>query len=209
MMRHTVFALVLVAALICLSFATKGCAGGKVATYRLAMFSEDVTIPIGHACMGGGRLPAKGIVDLLFAKGLVLLGPGRPIVVVAVDWCQLNNDSYERWRTVLAEAAQTTPQRVLLAAVHQHDAVGFRALHPIEKRVAGLSDGCRIHYEPVAVGIQEEPGLIGVAVPAGRVAALCSEHDLVFVAKARAEEHVSRAPLAHSCSGETPIGLGR
>ena len=47
---------------------------------------------------------------------------GEPIVVVALDWCQCNNDSYDRWRDVLAEAAGTTPQRVMLATVHQHDA---------------------------------------------------------------------------------------
>lgn len=52
----------------------------------------------------------------------MFLGAGRPIVVVALDWCQCNNDSYDRWRDVLAEAAGTERQRVLLAAVHQHDA---------------------------------------------------------------------------------------
>lgn len=92
------------------------------AEFRVATFEADITIPIGHACMGGGVADAREIVDPLFAKGFVLLGAGQPIVVVALDWCQCNNDSYDRWRAVLANAAGTSPQRVMLATVHQHDA---------------------------------------------------------------------------------------
>ena len=92
------------------------------AAFRVATFEADITIPIGHACMGGGVADAREIVDPLFAKGFVLLGADQPIVVVALDWCQCNNDSYDRWREVLARAAGTTPQRVMLATVHQHDA---------------------------------------------------------------------------------------
>jgi hypothetical protein len=90
--------------------------------FRVATFEADITIPIGHACMGGGVADAKEIVDPLFAKGFVLLGAGEPVVVVALDWCQCNNDSYDRWREALAEAAGTTSKRVMLATVHQHDA---------------------------------------------------------------------------------------
>ncbi|MGB4257445.1 MAG: hypothetical protein WBL15_07080, partial [Phycisphaerae bacterium] len=79
----------------------------EIGRYRLATFSADVTIPIGHACMGGGVAPAREIVDPLFARGVVLLGPARPLVIVAVDWCEIRNDAYDRWRQVLAEAAST------------------------------------------------------------------------------------------------------
>ncbi len=92
------------------------------AEFRVATFNADITIPIGHACMGGGVADAREIVDPLFAKGFVLLGAEEPLVVVSLDWCQCNNDSYDRWREVLAQAAHTTPQRVMLATVHQHDA---------------------------------------------------------------------------------------
>lgn len=90
--------------------------------YHVATFQADITIPIGHACMGGGVADAKEIVDPLFAKGFVLTGAGQPVVMIALDWCQCNNDSYDRWRDVLAEAAETTRERVMLAIVHQHDA---------------------------------------------------------------------------------------
>jgi hypothetical protein len=92
------------------------------ADFRVAAFEADITIPIGHACMGGGVADAKEIVDPLYAKGFVLLGAGEPIVVVALDWCQCNNDSYDRWREALARAAGTSPRRIMLATVHQHDA---------------------------------------------------------------------------------------
>lgn len=93
------------------------------AAYRVATFEADVTIPIGHACMGGGIENAKEIVDPLYAKGFVLTGDHfDPVVIVALDWCQCNNDSYDRWRDVLAEAAKTSRVRVMLATVHQHDA---------------------------------------------------------------------------------------
>ena len=94
--------------------------------WRVATFEADITIPVGHACMGGGIPDATKIVDPLFAKGFVLLHDDatawNPVVVVALDWCQCNNDSYDRWREVLGEAAGTTRARVMLAAVHQHDA---------------------------------------------------------------------------------------
>jgi hypothetical protein len=97
----------------------------EAAGYRVAPFEAVVTIPVGHACMGGGIADAKEILDPLFAKGFVLLGDQpaeKPVVVVAVDYCQLNNDAYDFWRDVLAEAAGTDRRRVLLATVHQHDA---------------------------------------------------------------------------------------
>ena len=90
--------------------------------FRVVTFEADITIPVGHACMGGGVADAKEIVDPLFAKGFVLLGAGKPIVIVALDWCQCNNDSYDRWRAGLAKAAGTRPERVMLTTVHQHDA---------------------------------------------------------------------------------------
>jgi hypothetical protein len=89
---------------------------------RLATFTAEVTPPLGHPLMGGGIAPARSIADPLFANGFVLLGAGEPIVVVAVDWCEIRNDAYDRWRTVLAQAAGTKRERAMVAALHQHDA---------------------------------------------------------------------------------------
>lgn len=92
------------------------------AEFRLATFTADVTSPLGHPGMGGGIAPAKEIVDPLYAKGVVLLGSEQPVVLLSIDWCEIRNDAYDRWRTVLAEAAGTTKARVLVSAIHQHDA---------------------------------------------------------------------------------------
>ena len=92
------------------------------AGFAVATFSADVTIPPGHAMIGGGNFYSSVVVDPLYAKGVVLLGGGSPIVFVSVDWCEIRNDAYTRWREVLAEAAGTTPDRVLVSAVHQHEA---------------------------------------------------------------------------------------
>jgi hypothetical protein len=92
------------------------------APFKLATFSVNVTPPIGHPLMGGGIEPAREIVDPLFIRGLILSGRGKPIVVASIEWCELRNDAFERWRTMLAKAAGTEASRVLLSCVHVHDA---------------------------------------------------------------------------------------
>src|SRR5690606_24650526 len=89
---------------------------------RLATFAADVTTPIGHGMMGGLWL-SKSVADPLDANGFVLLGDDQPPVgFVSVDWCELRNEALDRWKAVLAVAAETTPERVMVTAVHQHDA---------------------------------------------------------------------------------------
>ena len=53
---------------------------------------------------------------------LFSLAAAKPIVIVALDWCEVRNKSYDLWRSELAAAAGTTRARVLLSCVHQHDA---------------------------------------------------------------------------------------
>ncbi len=88
--------------------------------FRLAFFNADITPPVGTPMLSGVR--SRSVADPLFAKGLVLLGAREPVVLAALDWCEVRNESYERWRSVLAKAAGTTRQRVLVSCVHQHDA---------------------------------------------------------------------------------------
>jgi hypothetical protein len=58
----------------------------------------------------------------LRARGIVLLGAGEPIVLCAVDWIGLANEGHDAFRDALARAAVTSPRRVALHALHQHDA---------------------------------------------------------------------------------------
>tara|TARA_Y100001934_G_scaffold73678_1_gene91596 strand:+ start:3542 stop:4903 length:1362 start_codon:yes stop_codon:yes gene_type:complete len=96
-------------------------AGVMAAPFSIATFSADVTVPIGHGMMGG-LWKAKSVADPLYAKGVVVLGGEKPVVLVSVDWCEIRNESFDRWREALAKAANTTRERVFLSAVHQHEA---------------------------------------------------------------------------------------
>lgn len=94
----------------------------RQADFALSRFSAEVTPPMGHALMGGGISPASSVADPLHAQGIVLLGADQPLVICAVDWCEIRNDAYSRWQELLGKAAGTSPDRVLVASVHQHDA---------------------------------------------------------------------------------------
>ncbi|WP_165071372.1 hypothetical protein [Paludisphaera rhizosphaerae] len=99
-------------------------AGPPAQPWELFSFQADVTPPVGHPCMGGGIAAVKSVADPLEIVGIVLRGGtlDKPVVVAAVDWCEIRNDAYDRWREVIARAAGTDPRCVLLSAVHQHDA---------------------------------------------------------------------------------------
>ena len=89
---------------------------------KLSTFLVEVTIPLGHPCMGGGIAPAKEVLDPLFAHGFILQGVGRPVAFVALDWCEIRNGAYDLFRTKIAAAIGTDSARVMLCALHQHDA---------------------------------------------------------------------------------------
>ncbi|MBN1343696.1 MAG: hypothetical protein JXQ73_13490 [Phycisphaerae bacterium] len=119
----------------------------------IACFVADVTPPLGHPLCGGLVRPAERIVDALEARGFVLLGAGEPIVFCAVDWCELHNDAQDRWRDVLAEAAGTTPKRVMVATLHQHDAplADLEARRMLEERgLANTLTDPKFHEQALA-----------------------------------------------------------
>jgi hypothetical protein len=91
---------------------------------RVATFSVDVTPPLGSPLCDGLVIPAERIDDPLFARGIVLLGAGKPIVLCAVDWVGIGNDGHDAWREALAAAAGTDAAHVAVHTLHQHDAPG-------------------------------------------------------------------------------------
>jgi|WetSurMetagenome_2_1015567.scaffolds.fasta_scaffold27183_2 hypothetical protein len=87
---------------------------------RLATFDVDATPPVGSQMAYG---PVINTWDMsLRARGIVLLGAGQPIVLCSIDWIGLANDSQDEFKSVLATAAGTIPDRVAIHTVHQHDA---------------------------------------------------------------------------------------
>ena len=92
---------------------------------RVGTFAADVTPPLGTPLCYGLVPAGVAVSDKLWARGVVLLPAGeRPIVLCAVDWLGIGNQSRDRWLAVLGKAAGTTPERVALHTVHQHDAPG-------------------------------------------------------------------------------------
>jgi hypothetical protein len=91
-------------------------------SYQLATFAADVTIPLGHRCMGVLPTKSQKIEDPLECRGFIFLGAGQPVVLAAVDWCEIRNGAYDAWRDALAEAAGTSRERVMVCSLHQHDA---------------------------------------------------------------------------------------
>ena len=58
----------------------------------------------------------------LRARGLVIQGSGEPIVLCAIDWIGIANESQDSFKETLANAAHTVPERVVVHTLHQHDA---------------------------------------------------------------------------------------
>jgi hypothetical protein len=90
--------------------------------FHLARFSVDATPPTGHPLCGGWIRPVVGVDDPLSLRGVVLMGAGLPIVLATLDWTGVMDESHRLWTEALADAAHTTPDRVALHCVHQHNA---------------------------------------------------------------------------------------
>ena len=87
---------------------------------RISTFDIDVTPPVGSWLAYDST---RNTWDLgLRAKGIVILGAGKPVVLCAVDWIRICNSGYDAFRGSLANAAGTTPERVSVHTIHQHDA---------------------------------------------------------------------------------------
>ncbi len=123
----------------------------------LSTFSAEVTIPVGHPCMGGGIAPAREVLDPLEARGFVLRGAGRPVVFLAVDWCEIRNAAYDRFRAKVATAVGTDPARVLLCALHQHDAPIFdtEAQELLEKHKSGAAVCDNAFFEKATTAVAD------------------------------------------------------
>jgi hypothetical protein len=110
------------------------------APLRIATFRADVTPPLGTPLCDALCPSAKEVVDPLSARGIILLGAGKPIVLCAVDWVGIGNTGHDAFRDALAEAAKTTPDRVCVHCLHQHDAPGCDFLADDILKPHGLGD---------------------------------------------------------------------
>ena len=58
----------------------------------------------------------------LRARGIVLTGMEKPVVLCAIDWIGIANGAQDAFKEALAAAAGTTPDHVVVHTIHQHDA---------------------------------------------------------------------------------------
>ncbi len=106
---------------------------------EVAIFEADVTPPMGSPLCNGYRPPVKRIDLPLSARGVVLLTEADPIVLCSVDWVIISNGGQDAWREELAEAAGTPVERVVVHAMHPHDAPGCDFTVEALLKDAGLS----------------------------------------------------------------------
>lgn len=87
---------------------------------KISVFDLDVTPPISY------RMPYGTVInkwDLgLRAKGIVLSGITKPVVLVSFDWLGISNECYDEFKHAIARAAGTVPEHVAVHVIHQHDA---------------------------------------------------------------------------------------
>ena len=107
---------------------------------QISVFDIDATPPPGTQLTYQAM---EKVWDLgLRARGVVLSGSGSPVVLVAIDWIGIANGGQDVFKKVLAEAAGTLPERVVVHTLHQHDApiCDFTSEKILED--AGVDPGC-------------------------------------------------------------------
>lgn len=115
----------------------------KAQELRIGTFYTDATPPIGSPV---AYAIARSVTEPLSAKGIVILSDQKPIVLCAVDWIGISNEGLEVFANQLALAANTSPERVSIHALHQHD--GVRCDFTIERILAEYGLGGR-HFDNV------------------------------------------------------------
>lgn len=112
-------------------------------TVRMAYFEVDVTPAVGDPLAFG---TARMIRDSLSARGIVLIFDEKPIVQLAVDWIGIGNEGMDVFREAMAQAVGTSEDRVVIHALHQHDAVRCDFLTP---RLLDQYQGSAMYYDTV------------------------------------------------------------
>ena len=85
----------------------------------IAVFDVNATPPVGTQLTYDPMVNSDDLT--LRAKGIVLLGSDLPIVMCAIDWIGISNESQDIFKESLAKAAGTIPNRVVVHTLHQHD----------------------------------------------------------------------------------------
>lgn len=90
-----------------------------IAQIKVSTFNVDASPPIGSPLAYD---PTTEIQSPLSCRGIVIQSKEKPIVLCSIDWLGVANDAQVEFKKAFAESAGTTPDRVSIHAVHQHDA---------------------------------------------------------------------------------------
>jgi len=116
--RPRFYTLLLLAAGLSLAAVANESAAGQPVT--VCKFDLDVTPPVGSMMAYD---PVRRVGELgLRCRGIVISGSGQPIVLCAFDWIGIANGSHDAFRAAIARGAGTSPERVAVHCLHQHDA---------------------------------------------------------------------------------------
>ena len=86
----------------------------------VSTFDIDATPPVGTR-LAYDQMESSWDLGLR-AKGIVLTGMGKPIVICAIDWLGIANGGQDIFKKSMAKAAGTAVDRVVVHTLHQHDA---------------------------------------------------------------------------------------
>jgi hypothetical protein len=138
------------------------------AEIRLATFDVDATPPV------GGAMAYQQVVRepelRLRCRGVVIIGAGEPIVLCSLDWLGVGNEAHDAFRSGLAEAAGTLPDRVAVHATHAHDAPHCDFTAERILRGLGIRSIPRFDGDFPRDVIQRASAAIRAALPAARPA---------------------------------------
>src|SRR5690606_16128754 len=81
---------------------------GESGDLRIATFDVDASPPVGSPLAYDSTANSWDLG--LRAKGIVLMGAGQPVVLCAVDWIGIANESQDAFKSALAAAAGTVPE---------------------------------------------------------------------------------------------------
>lgn len=119
-MKNRTFLLSLCALLACPLFPGNAQQESAATTVRVGSFDVDASPPIGSPLAYD---PTKGIQTPLSCRGIVLVpGDQKPIVLCAVDWIGISSGGQTVFKEAIAAAVGTSPDRIAIHALHQHDA---------------------------------------------------------------------------------------
>ncbi|PCJ60960.1 MAG: hypothetical protein COA79_07840 [Planctomycetota bacterium] len=88
---------------------------------NIKTFKINITPPIGNVLCGGLHGPSKYKETDLHFRGVILTFDEKPIVIGALDFCLLDNESHAQMTKTIADAAGTDLEKVSVHTVHQHD----------------------------------------------------------------------------------------